>query len=192
MVKSICKTNLMILSVVFAASATTGVVVQAAEPPCTLQSTIIECQARIAHDQAILQQLQGDDNNDRINDFNLKVYRFLNGQDYFLTRNLREGINAGFHYEGVAFQTYKNPAQDRVALYRCYSPGTGHFASLQPDCDGRNQEGTLGYLARSKNQEATQAVYRCHNGRGDYLTTVKTSECRTLNYQFISFLGYVQ
>ena len=59
MVKSICKTNLMILSVVFAASATTGVVVQAADdPPCTRQSTIAECQARIAQDLAILKQLQ--------------------------------------------------------------------------------------------------------------------------------------
>ena len=59
MIKSICKTNLMILSVVFAASATTGVVVQAAEPQCTLQSTTAECQARIAQDQAILKHQAG-------------------------------------------------------------------------------------------------------------------------------------
>lgn len=54
MSKSIIRIHLMLLGLVL----TTTMTAQAAEPQCTLRSTVAECQARIAQDQKILKQLQ--------------------------------------------------------------------------------------------------------------------------------------
>lgn len=120
----------------------------------------------------------------------INVYRLFNGRDHMLSLDPTEAQGLGYHSEGVVFRSFPQPDIDSVELFRCSAPGGGHFASLDPSCEGQNQEGSLGFLDNRQSRAAHREVVRCNNG-SDHLITMNRNECYRNRYRIEAILGYV-
>lgn len=121
----------------------------------------------------------------------INVYRLFNGKDHMLSLDPTEAQDLGYRYEGIAFQSFAQPDIDSAELFRCFQPGFGHFASLDPYCEGQNQEGSLGFLDRRQSRAAHREVVRCYNG-SDHLITMNRGECYRNHYRIEAILGYLR
>ncbi len=116
------------------------------------------------------------------------VNRFYTGHSHFYTLNAQEGFNAGFRFEGLAFQTSTYQFAGSVPLFRCFT-GTTHFISNDGNCEGRVQEGLLGFFAQRPTRQMPREVVRCYNGQS-HLITLDRNECYQNRYYVEHVLGY--
>lgn len=122
----------------------------------------------------------------------IPVFRFYRYPQHFMTKSYSEAANAGFTFETTGYRAYASGGSGRHALYRCFNPGNGdHFVSTQSNCEGFNQEGTLGY-ASSQSASGLVPLYRFYKANtADHLVTVNYSEGSQGGYVYEGILGYV-
>ncbi len=63
------------------------------------------------------------------------------------------------------FMLFARPGEGRAALYRCYS-GANNFFSLDPNCEGREVVGLLGYLSTRRSTGSARPLLRCYHPAG--------------------------
>ena len=118
-------------------------------------------------------------------------YRAETGEN-FLTLNYLEGINAGFQYVGIAFNTLKTGSNtvDTLQIFRCITPSAYHFVSADPACEGQARDGEYGHIYASP-RPGGHALYRGFNiASGDHLTSLDRLVTSTNGYQFEGIQGY--
>lgn len=122
----------------------------------------------------------------------IPIYRFYKYPQHFMTRSYSEAANAGFAFETTGYHAFPSGGTGRRALYRCFSPANGdHFVSTQMNCEGFNQEGTLGYAATTSSS-GLMPLYRFYKANtADHLITVNYSEGTQGGYSYEGILGYV-
>lgn len=120
------------------------------------------------------------------------VYRFYKAPKHFMTRSYAEGAGAGFTFETTGFRLFGASAPGRMALYRCFNPsGADHFVSTQSNCEGKNQEGILGYAATAPSGNLVP-LYRFYRAQtASHLITVTFSEGAAGGFVYEGNLGYV-
>ena len=90
------------------------------------------------------------------------------------------------------FLLFARDAPGRRALYRCYS-GADHFISPDAGCEGRTQEGLLGYADGQRTSAAPRALSRCHNPNGPAHFHWLADHCPNLpGVQDEGILGFVR
>lgn len=119
----------------------------------------------------------------------LPIYRSFTGQSHFWSLDPNEGARAGFHFEGVGFQTFANQGYNTAPIFRCFT-GATHFISRDAFCEGQRQEGGLGFVAQAPSPQTPNALTRCYNGRS-HLITANVQECYNAGYGVEGVLGYV-
>ncbi|HET6233273.1 MAG TPA: S8 family serine peptidase [Longimicrobiaceae bacterium] len=114
---------------------------------------------------------------------------------YGLTPN--EGTQWGYRMEAQNyFYLPVAPTVGHVALYRCYTRSTGdHFLSTDLGCEGRTNEGRMGYIATSQLAN-TVPMYRLYSSRNaDIFYTLSAAEAQNAisAYAYVSagIAGYV-
>lgn len=120
------------------------------------------------------------------------LFRFFNGKDHFVTASYNEGSNAGYVFEGTAFNVYASNVDGGMApIHRCYSVATGdHFIARDSTCEGQQIEGVYGYIS-TYSRPGFMAVYRFyHTATGDHLTTTNYAEGINTGYSLEGVLGY--
>ena len=128
----------------------------------------------------------------------LPVYRFRytakNAIHHFYTQSYSEGAGAGFQLDGTLFRTFPSQGANLVAIYRCNSPNTSgndHFLSTASNCEGFNNEGSVGFISAVAGAGLTP-LYRFHNAAStDHLMTTNYSEGTAAGYTFEGTVGYV-
>lgn len=122
-----------------------------------------------------------------------RFYKSATGE-HFITLNYNEGINAGFKFEGIAFQSYVSSGNlsNVVGIYRCYHTTFGkHFVSTDINCEGSKQEGSMGFIFTNQ-VTGSVPLYRYQNSAiHDSLTTKFYNEGVSSGYTFEKILGYV-
>jgi len=121
------------------------------------------------------------------------LFRFFNGKDHFLTASFSEGINAGYGFEGTAFNVYSSNIDGAMApIQRCYVNASGdHFVSRDSNCEGQRLEGVYGFIS-TYSRPGFAALYRFyHTATGDHLTTTNYAEGVNTGYSLEGVLGYV-
>jgi hypothetical protein len=134
-----------------------------------------------------------------VNLTSVSVYRSYdqNTGDFFYSKSLTEGRDAGYSYQGIGFKILTastNPGT--VPLYRCVMANVfpfHHFLSPNTTCEGNLVEGPLGYMYTSQ-QTNFVPLYRFYstNGTGfHHFETVTYSEGVNAGFTFEGILGYV-
>lgn len=72
------------------------------------------------------------------------------------------GLCAGGTTVDGPFLLFGEGGPDRVLIYRCYS-GADHFISPDPNCEGRQVEGQLGWASTVRTTETPRMLRRCYN-----------------------------
>lgn len=62
----------------------------------------------------------------------------------------------------VPFELYAQPGTNRVLLMRCFT-GVSNFFSLDPNCEGTQVVGPLGYLSTVRESRTARPLRRCYN-----------------------------
>ncbi len=104
-----------------------------------------------------------------------------------------EGTQWGYYMESRSyFHLRGSPATGFAALYRCYLPRQGstgdHFLSTDAACEGRTNEGLLGYIATSQ-LTGTVPLYRLYSAQyGETMYSVSTVEVQvaTTSYGYVN------
>lgn len=123
------------------------------------------------------------------------IYRFYNGRQHMVSYDPNGGEQLGYgKAEGVRFSLFRDPGQDRIALYSCVvARKNDRFVSKDPNCEGFDSEGLLGYVYARPNERASRPLHRCFNRGGpDHLATTDTAECVNNGYNVEFVLGYVR
>lgn len=120
------------------------------------------------------------------------VYRFYRAPKHFMSLSYAEGAGAGYSFETTGFRLFAANSPGRMPLYRCYNPsGADHFVSTQSNCEGKNQEGILGYAATGPTANLVP-LYRFYRPRtSSHLITVTFSEGAAGGFVYEGTLGYV-
>lgn len=121
------------------------------------------------------------------------VFRFYHSPQHFLTRSYSEGAGvSGWAFETTAFHLFPVYEPGMVPLYRCYNPvGNDHFMSTQSNCEGRNNEGVMGF-AKTTSGPGLYPLYRFYRSNiVDHLMTINYSEGANNGYADEGVLGYV-
>jgi hypothetical protein len=122
----------------------------------------------------------------------IPVYRFYKYPHHFMTLSYTEGASASYGFETTGFHLFPSGGTGYLALYRCFNSANGdHFVSSQSNCEGKNQEGVLGYAA-TQSGPGLVPLYRFYrSSTGDHLITVNYSEGTSGGYASEGGLGFV-
>jgi len=134
----------------------------------------------------------------------LDVYRYVRGEDYFLTTNLQAESDIlqtrGYTKQGIAFRLFPPRAPGTTEFYRWFHPQKGdHFYGYDIKVSGRAMrgyilEGTIGNIATSRLTN-TRELYRWyHPKREHYFYTIdpKGEGIQKKGYRYDGIAGYVR
>jgi hypothetical protein len=78
-----------------------------------------------------------------------------------------------FPERGGLWGLYAKPVANSRALYECRNGASDHFVSFDSKCEGHSRLATLGYILKSKPQQAAALLYRCRvPGKDDHFVSV--------------------
>lgn len=121
----------------------------------------------------------------------IPVFRFYGLNDHFLTLTFSEP-STSYGFESTAFRVYATPQDSgMIPLYRCYNAAAvDHFVSADPNCEGRQFEGTYGYVS-SYARPGYEPLYRFYkNSISNHLTTTNYAEGISNGYAYEGLQGY--
>lgn len=120
------------------------------------------------------------------------IYRFYKSPRHFLSTSFTEGAAAGYAFETTGFHLFPAASSGDLPLYRCRNSSSGaHFVSTQSSCEGKTQEGILGYGSSQPGPNLVQLHRFFRSTTNDYLITVNYSEGANNGYAYEGGLGYV-
>lgn len=129
----------------------------------------------------------------------IKIYRFRRTDKtrYFYTTD-PAGEGSGFVSEGNVFNMFPAGTPNSTAVYRCWNENTGHFYTVQSNCEdpvNYRQEGILGYVINNQDT-GSYPFYRFRvNGLGaHFYTAFEQMKNIALSEGWLSdgVMGYVQ
>lgn len=122
----------------------------------------------------------------------IPIFRFYKSSQHFMTTSYAEAASAGFAFETTGFHAFPAGGSGYTALYRCFNTSNSdHFISTAQNCEGKAQEGVIGYAATSQ-VSGTVPLYRFYRASTkDHLITTNYSEGTNGNYASEGLLGYV-
>lgn len=122
----------------------------------------------------------------------IPVYRFFKSPKHLMTTSYTEAASAGYSFETTGFHLFPGGGAGYLPLYRCRNSSSGaHFVSIQSNCEGKTQEGVLGFASTQPGSNLVPLYRFYRSTTSDYLVTVNYGEGTAGGYTYEGGLGYV-
>jgi len=120
-------------------------------------------------------------------------FEFWNqSNNHFVTSSVIEGLQNGFEFYGIAWNTYATQISGTVPLYRCHTAsGNHHFASMSSTCEGSGatNEGIYGYISTYARTGTSPLIRYYNDATADYEDLI--SPTAPAGFRTVGTLGWV-